>query len=822
MKKTIILITVMLSLLLRAKAATIVVTNTNNAGTGSLRQAVIDAVNGDTIRFSSNLIASGSDSIVLTSEIAFNKELVFKGLYNVTDTLFISGNYTNRIFNANLSIGKSLTIDSLVLINGNTTGSGGAISLVDGDSLVVNNCIIRNNTASSGAGGGIYSYSNFSSSSVTVTNSIVSGNTASSFSSNSYGGGIFSYTPNLNSSSSVNVINSTVSGNTVSSFYNSSSSPNSSGGGIYSFSSNSFVTVINSTVSGNTVSSSNSFSNSNSYSRGGGIYSNSSNFSSVNVINSTVSGNTVSSNSFYSSSNGGGIYSHSSNSSTVMVTNSTVSGNITSSPNSYGRGIYSYSSNSSSTITCKGSIVWSASDNIYNNNSSTITSNGYNIFSDNPTGSISTDQTNITTGQLNLQSLAYNGGTTQTMLPGVGSVAIDMGDPTDMSNAQNGAIIGGRRDVGASESNVCTAIMVNNTDSICQGDTYNFRGQILNTSGTYKDTVINLSGCDSVFSLDLTVISSQTPTVNITVSPSNSIMAGTNVTFTASVTYGGTSPTYQWKLNGNNVGANSATYSTASLSNNDIVSCVITSNYTCLTNTTAISNDITVSVTQNNDEPCDAILLTVNNTCNYSTFDNTSATLTTSVPIPNCVFTAYRDLWFKVIVPASGELTIYTQSGGLTNAVLTLYYGSSCNGLVEFACIDDVGGNYMPSTTITGATPGEVLYIRVGGANSNDYGTFGICVFDINSTVNIEENKTFDYFIYPNPATDILNIELSDLLTNNLQIYLYNMEGRMMKVYPQTFKNKIQLNVESLAKGFYTLSISKGNEVITKSIVITR
>ena len=86
-------------------------------------------------------IASGSDTILLTSEIAFNKNLVFKGLYNTTDTLFVSGNNTTRIFNVNLSssAGKNLVLDSMVLVNGNatTTDDGGAVKFIDGDSLFI-------------------------------------------------------------------------------------------------------------------------------------------------------------------------------------------------------------------------------------------------------------------------------------------------------------------------------------------------------------------------------------------------------------------------------------------------------------------------------------------------------------------------------------------------------------------------------------------------------------------------------------------------------------------------------------------------------------
>lgn len=48
-----------------------------------------------------------------------------------------------------------------------------------------------------------------------------------------------------------------------------------------------------------------------------------------------------------------------------------------------------------------------------------------------------------------------------------------------------------------------------------------------------------------------------TPSVTIAANPSNSSTIGTAVTFTATPTYVGTTPAYQWKKNGDNVGTNS-------------------------------------------------------------------------------------------------------------------------------------------------------------------------------------------------------------------------------------------------------------------------
>jgi gliding motility-associated-like protein len=45
------------------------------------------------------------------------------------------------------------------------------------------------------------------------------------------------------------------------------------------------------------------------------------------------------------------------------------------------------------------------------------------------------------------------------------------------------------------------------SQSICSGSTYNFNGQTLTTAGTYIDTMANVSGCDSIITLTLSVVS---------------------------------------------------------------------------------------------------------------------------------------------------------------------------------------------------------------------------------------------------------------------------------------------------------------------------
>jgi len=92
--------------------------------------------------------------------------------------------------------------------------------------------------------------------------------------------------------------------------------------------------------------------------------------------------------------------------------------------------------------------------------------------------------------------------------------------------------------------------------------------------------------------------------VSIAVAPSGAICAGTNVTFTATPTNGGSTPSYQWKKNGTNVGTNSTTYSDNALSNGDSIRCVMTSNAACVGENPATSNALVITVTA-----CDQVTL---------------------------------------------------------------------------------------------------------------------------------------------------------------------------------------------------------------------
>jgi hypothetical protein len=84
--------------------------------------------------------------------------------------------------------------------------------------------------------------------------------------------------------------------------------------------------------------------------------------------------------------------------------------------------------------------------------------------------------------------------------------------------------------------------------------------------------------------------------VSVSISASaNPVCSGIAVTYTAVPNNGGGSPIYQWKVNGNNVGTNSTTY-TYNPASDDQILCILTSNISCPIGNPATSNIFTMAV----------------------------------------------------------------------------------------------------------------------------------------------------------------------------------------------------------------------------------
>jgi gliding motility-associated-like protein len=98
--------------------------------------------------------------------------------------------------------------------------------------------------------------------------------------------------------------------------------------------------------------------------------------------------------------------------------------------------------------------------------------------------------------------------------------------------------------------------------------------------------------------------------------PKNIVCIGQTVNFTADVQHAGSTPSYQWTVNGSNAGTNRNSFSTNALSDGDVVTCDVTVDplFTCATTTTVNSTPISMTV-KNQGDPGLSLAVTGNDVC---------------------------------------------------------------------------------------------------------------------------------------------------------------------------------------------------------------
>jgi RTX calcium-binding nonapeptide repeat (4 copies) len=216
-------------------ATTFTVTNTNDSGEGSLRQAILEA-NGaageDTINF--NLVSPAT--ITLGSQLPAITDGAGLIIDGGSAKITVSGDNKYRVFEVGTEPTNSsakLTLNKLTVANGSDLFGAG---IFNNGTLTVNNSTLSGNSATipllgEGGGGGIW---NASSGTLTVNNSTLSGNSAQP---ELFGKGGAIY----NQGGTITVSNSTLSGNS-----------SNTGGGI-GMNGSGTITVSNSTLSGNSA-----------------------------------------------------------------------------------------------------------------------------------------------------------------------------------------------------------------------------------------------------------------------------------------------------------------------------------------------------------------------------------------------------------------------------------------------------------------------------------------------------------------------------------------------------------------------------------------
>lgn len=275
------------------------------------------------------------------------------------------------------------------------------------------------------------------------------------------------------------------------------------------------------------------------------------------------------------------------------------------------------------------------------------------------------------------------------------------------------------------------------------GTTVDVTGLTAGTSYTFSVYEYNTtSNCynTSASSSAVTTCTSGTPSVAITVTTgANPTCTGSSVTFTATPTNGGT-PTYQWKLNGTNVGTNSTTYTNAALANGDLVSCVMTNSAACTT--TATSNTITISVTA---APTTSNAGTAQSSCGGTT-PVTLAANTPSVGTGAWTVTSGPSTLVSQFSSTTNPTAVFTPAGGTGAYVLTWTIANSpCTASASNVTITV---NAAPTATAANGGPycaGGTIQLTGGPSSGvSNYAWSGPNSYSVSGAAGTGINENFD------------------------------------------------------------------------------
>ena len=326
-------------------------------------------------------------------------------------------------------------------------------------------------------------------------------------------------------------------------------------------------------------------------------------------------------------------------------------------------------------------------------------------------------------------------------------------------------------------------------DTVVENDLpYLCNGQAYLESGTYYQTLTNAAGCDSLLTVNLTILNNVWVSFDTTVCDSY-VWNGINYTQSGDYT----------QLFSTVYGTDSTVTMHLTINYSDTLDLYVTACDSYDWNGVTYTESGNYSVNLSNATGCDS-LVTLHLTINYSDTANFYATACNS----------YN--W-------NGET--YTESGDYT-FIMTNATGCDLVTILHLTIYETETSELFVTTPDTCYTWNDITYCQTGDYIQTFQAATGcdsIVTLHLTITVGINNVDGFDFKVYPNPTNDYINVQCT---MNNVQ-----MEGiEVIDIYGKVVHNVVwtnndssvptRINVSGLASGMYFVRVTTSEGAMTK------